>query len=119
MLTIRNEQFAAFSNAEVRKFEDWIVAHLQQFFPAECARMGGDVQVRDLVRHGIRRAAVYGVTRKADVCRYVDLMVVLGRDFDVDGRFGWASAILAGAGEANSRISALYDSAKDHIRRRR
>jgi hypothetical protein len=119
MLTIRNEQFAVFSDAEVRKFEAWVVAHLQRFFPAECAGLGGDPQLRDLVRHGIGRAAVYGVTRKADVSRYVDLMMLLGKDFDVDGRFEWASAILANPGDGSAKMAALQEAAKDHFRRPR
>ena len=39
-----------------------------------------------MVQYGIKRAAVYGFTAKRDVCKYIDLMILFGRDFDTDKR---------------------------------
>ena len=77
MLTIRQAQLAVFSQLEVQKFEDWTLAHLQKFFPRQCATLG-ERQVRESIRHGVRRAAHYGITAKRDVCKYIDLMIVFG-----------------------------------------
>ena len=114
-LTIRKEQLGVFSQEQVRKFEDWMVAHLTRFFPCECAAEGSESQVLDLVRYGIGRAAAHGITTKRDVCKYIDLMIVLGRDFDADTRFGWAAAILKQPWQSSVKISALRDSVKDHF----
>jgi hypothetical protein len=83
MLTIRQAQFAVLSQLEVQKFEEWMLVHLKRFFPRQCAG-GGDQRLREMVQYGIQRAAGYGVTAKRDVCKYIDLMIVFGRDFDTD-----------------------------------
>jgi hypothetical protein len=111
MLTIRREQFALFSQQEVRKFEDWMVLHLKKFFPGQC-ETAGDQQIRDLIQHGIRRAARYGITAKKDVAKYVDLMIVLGRNFDSDQQSQWATDILGSPEGASARMQQLLLKAK-------
>lgn len=114
-LTIRPEQLDAFSQVERRKFEDWMVAHLTRFFPREATAMGGESRVRDLIRHGIGRSAAYGITAKRDVCKYLDLMMLLGRDFDADDLFGSA---LKQSWPPSDKISAVYDAAKFRLSHR-
>lgn len=113
VLTIRFEQLDVFSQQERRKFQDWMVAHLTRFFPQRCTALGGESKVRDLIWYGVGRSAAYGITSKRDVCKYVDAMMVLGRDFDTDDRFGWAPRILNQPWPAGDKISALYEAIKD------
>jgi hypothetical protein len=94
MLTIRQAQFAAFSQAELRKFENWMVAHLRKFFPDQCTALE-EAKLIETIQYGIRRAATYEIKIKRDVCKYIDLMIILGRDFDSDGRYLWLSQILS------------------------
>lgn len=117
MLTIRQAQFAALSQYDVRRFENWMFAHLHRFFPAECAAAGDD-RVMETIRHGIQRAAVHGITEKRDVCRYIDLMAVFGVDFDRDPKLRWASDILARRADSRSRMRALLVSAKAALHKR-
>jgi len=93
MLPMRKEQIAAFSAAEVNKFEDWMVTHLRKFFPRQCNQLG-ELPLRETIRYGISRAANYGLLAKRDVCKYIDVMLVLGRDFDKDRRYPWAAGTL-------------------------
>jgi hypothetical protein len=103
MLAIRREQWSIFSQTEVQKFEDWMVSHLQKFFPGNCRRMG-EANLRQSIQHGIHRAGTYGITAKRDVCKYIDVMIVLGQDFDKDERIAWAARILQQ--QSGSRVKA-------------
>ncbi len=110
MLAIRRDQWSAFSQAEVRKFEDWMFSHLQKFFPRQCGAMG-EAQLRETIRYGIRRAAAHGITAKRDVCKYIDVMIALGRDFDQDSGYSWAASILSQRTDAAARVEALLRTA--------
>jgi hypothetical protein len=116
MLTIRPEQLAVFSKLEVRKFEDWTLAHLWRFFPREC-RAAGEKQLRETIRYGIERAARYGVTSKRDVCKYIDLMIVFGRNFDTDPRYPWAGQILAKPGDPSAKMRSALQTAQRHLKK--
>jgi hypothetical protein len=115
MLTIRPEQLQVFSRVEVDKFEEWMLAHLQKFFPAQC-QTAGQSQLRETIQAGIKRAAAYDMTSKREVCKYIDLMIVFGRDFDKDRRYPWASEILAREASPVQKIRNLHEAAQLHLR---
>ena len=117
MLAIREAQFAVFSQLEVRKFEEWMLAHLKKFFPGQCAA-AGDQRLLETVQYGIRRAAVHGITAKHDVCKYIDLMIVFGRDFDTDRRSQWAGEILGRRRNLGVKMQILLQAAKLRLRNR-
>jgi hypothetical protein len=81
----------AYREAAMRDFETRMVAHMGRFFP-ELAQAAGPPQLRELVRLGIERARPYGIVVERDVCKFVDLMLVLGPRFDEE--LAWARAIL-------------------------
>ncbi len=112
LLTVRAQQLSALEQEEVRKFERWMVGHLQKFFPQQCSAMG-DSQLRDFIQYGIRRASGYGIKAKRDVCKYVDVMLALGRDFDKDPRFPWAARLLV---QSRVQADAVLQMAVSHLR---
>jgi hypothetical protein len=116
MLTIRASQFSLFSQAQIQKFEDWMVAHLGKFFPHQCSSMG-EAKLRETVQYGIKRAAAHGLTAKRDVCKYIDVMIALGPDFDTDARFPWAPRILRQSTPTGARTRSLLQAAVGHLRR--
>ncbi|HUE24207.1 MAG TPA: hypothetical protein VMQ86_21175 [Bryobacteraceae bacterium] len=118
MLTVRQAQFAILSQLEVQKFEEWMLAHLRKFFPKECAAASG-ARLLEMVQYGIRRAAVYGITAKRDVCKYIDLMIVFGRDFDTDRRSRWAGEILGKRRNPGVKMQTLLRAAKLRLKKRR
>ena len=109
MLKIYDDQAEAFTRAARRDFEDRMAAHLRRFFPHE-GRILGDAGLRDTIRHGVARAATYGVVSEHDVAWYLNLMMALGREFDADPLLPWAHAILTGAElpDAPTRMARLY-----------
>jgi hypothetical protein len=117
MLTIREAQLAILSTVEVEKFERWMVVHLKKFFPKQCA-VAGDSRLSEMIQYGIEWAGRYGITARRDVCKYIDLMLVFGRDFDTDRRNRWASEILGRGGNSSARMRTLLRAAKLRLRNR-
>ena len=65
----------------------------------------------ELVRYASQRASAYGFVSEQDVCKYVDLTLLFGRDFDRDPSLGWAEAILLDPDfkSPTERAGELYD----------
>jgi hypothetical protein len=91
MFRIRKEQKRAFRQAALQQFEDAAARHVERCFPNEWATFG-DLAIRQWIRIGIDGAARYGIVAERDVCKFVDLMVVFGVDFD--RQCEWARKIL-------------------------
>jgi hypothetical protein len=115
MLTIRDEQIRALS---LVMFERWLQSHLRQYFPKQCAGLT-DAELRQTVRTGIARGRRYGFVHEADLCRFTDILLVMGADFDSDPRLPWAAAILNDPGLARPgvRIEMLQEAAAGHLRK--
>jgi len=113
-LTIRASQLARFSQVEREKFEDWMVVHVNRFFPRQSQSAGED-QLRQTIRYGVERAASHGITVKRDVCKYIDLMIVLGRDFDTDRASPWARRILGQSASSDYKMQSLLAAAKRRL----
>lgn len=94
MLLIRQAQMEALNKSAQMGFEDKMLAHLNRFFPDAFAAMGEPGALK-MIRHGIRRAKHHGFNSERDVCKYIDVMVVFGRDFDQDANLPWAAEILS------------------------
>lgn len=115
MLTIRREQIEVLNADMRRRFEMRMVAHVNQFFVQRCQLLG-ETGVREWIAAGIERAAKYGIKAEVDVCRYIDVMFVFGREFDADPRYPWATRILnARAANPRARINHLVRSAKTRV----
>jgi hypothetical protein len=105
------------SEATLKSFEDRMVIHLNKCFPSQC-KAWGEPAVRDTIRYGVERAATHDITSKREVCKYIDLMVVFGRDFDQDPTLPWASSILGDRTLRGStvKLERLYETAKQQSR---
>ena len=116
MVMIRRAQMTAFQDAALRDFERRMVLHLSQTFPAVCEPLG-DAGVRESIQYGMQRAGSYGIAAERDVCKYIDLMFVFGRDFDKDPSLPWAAGILHDddLGDASKRMEALSDAGLAHL----
>jgi len=119
MLTIRKEQLAVFGPVGKKAFEDRMVAHLKRVFPDK-SEVLGEPQLRETIQYGTQRAAAYRIISERDVCRYIDLMILYGRDFDKDPHLPWAQSTLENRALRNptSKIERLYKAAKKQENRR-
>lgn len=94
MLLIRKAQMETLRKAAQQGFENKMLAHLNRFFPDACAAMA-ESGTREIIRYGIGRAKRNGFESEREVCKYIDVMVVFGRDFDRDTNLPWATEILS------------------------
>ena len=117
MLTLRQAQMDALDADRARDFEARLVQHLRTVFPSRCEPLG-DQGLLDVARDGIERAESHGLSSEREICKYVDLMFVLGPGFDRDPRLPWAAEILGDPGTRDglSRIERLSRAALDYLR---
>jgi len=113
MLTIRKEQIAVFGPLGKKAFEERMLAHIKKVFPEQSESLG-EPKLRETIQYGTQRAAAHRIISERDVCKYIDLMVLYGRDFDKDLNLPWAQDILQNQSIRNpsSKIERLYKAAK-------
>jgi hypothetical protein len=113
MLAIRKEQLAVFGPLGKKAFEDRMIAHIKKVFAEQCETLG-EPKLRETIQYGTQRAVAYRITSERDVCKYIDLMVFYGRDFDKDPNLPWAQSILQNQSirTPSSKIERLYKAAK-------
>jgi hypothetical protein len=94
-----------------------VAAHLEKCFPKECQALGEPV-LREMIQGGIKQSQGYGITSERGVCKYIDIMVKLGSDFDHDPGLPWARAILTdSADDPSVKINRLYAAAIEKFER--
>jgi hypothetical protein len=113
MLTIRKEQLEVFGPLGKNAFENRMIAHLKSVFPDK-SEVLGEPKLRETIQYGTQRAAAYRIISERDVCKYIDLMILYGRDFDKDPNLPWAQSVLQNQALRNptSKIERLYKAAK-------
>jgi hypothetical protein len=113
MLTIRDPQLRALREAF---WMSLILDHVRDRFPAECAKLGTS-GVSTLITRAVKKGKGYGFRELADIQQYVDLVVVLGEDFESSSEFGWAREILEDKNPAAAKFRAtwLYDNVTRHL----
>jgi hypothetical protein len=110
MFTIRKEQMAALTKVEVRTVEDRTLDHIRKTFPLKFGALGEE-KTREIIQYGVKHVAKYGFKGDPDVTKYIEVMVLFGRDFDADPQLPWAGAILRKRKKPASKISALHEEA--------
>jgi hypothetical protein len=93
MLEIREEQVKIFQTEARRKFESQMVSHLDQLFPERCRELGEE-KIREMIQYGVKHATTYRIISHRHVCRFIDLLVLLGRDFETQLSLNEFQAIL-------------------------
>ena len=94
MLTLRPEQLDALLRyVHSPSFEQEAFEHLGECFPEQVHALGSEA-TKDAIRHGIARSIVHGMYEPVDVLASLEVMFLLGRDFDTDDRLPWVREIL-------------------------
>lgn len=109
MLTIRKEQNQKLAEIGKITFEDRMITHIQEHFPSHYEALGEE-KCRELIGYGIERGEPHEFVSERNVCKFIDLMLCFGVEFDTDGKQPWASAILADISwvNANLKMEALF-----------
>ena len=113
MLIIRNTQLQVFGEQQSTQFIDAVFSHLERCFPGKLETLG-EARARDVIRRGIDRAKGHGFTTQRLVCRFIDLTLVLGVEFDKD--LHWAVEILQRRDlTADERMQSLFQAGIQHL----
>jgi hypothetical protein len=86
MFTIRDEQLQAFKASTLEDFEDRAVLFLREDFPGGAARFRDD-ELRIRVRESIPRAEIFGLESEYAVMCFVQLLLLLGDDFETNPKW--------------------------------
>lgn len=81
MLIIRKEQMEAFSEAQEESFAVEMVYHLRSDFPDETADMT-DAELHQYVEDALDVAKKYDLTNRQDLCRFLNLTMFHGMEFE-------------------------------------
>lgn len=116
MLIIRKEQKEVLAKAAKNVFEERMLVHLKKFFPKHYEALGED-NTRELITYGIERAATYDIITERDVCKYIDLMISFGLEFDKDDNLPWAVKIFNDTSwkDASAKTDALFKAGIRHL----
>jgi len=80
----------------------------------ERARMLGQDGLRELIHYGSARAERYEIVGEDERSQFIELMLLLGRNFDQESNYGWAQAILndARVPKVRERINLVREAAQ-------
>lgn len=115
-LVIRKEQMEVFRQAVTIGFVKRATKLLGRHLPQQCQQLGPG-ELKQTIEHGIQRAAAHGIQAEQDVCLYLGLMLIFGKDFDTDPAQPWAARVLANPRYDGSeeRMEALSQAAEAHM----
>lgn len=92
-MIIRTEQMDVMRESALQQFVDRMIAHLKREFPEQTAKMP-EGELRTLIHQSMRTAEKYDVIYEVDIERYLECVMLYGRDFDVNPETSWAAEIL-------------------------
>lgn len=118
MLKIRKEQDEELGKIALKRFEDSMVEHVKEFFP-KYYEIHGEPLIRKVIQYAVQRAENYDFVTERDVCLYINLVFLLGSNFDTDKQLPWTVEILKDEMITSSamRIDRLYDKAMEYFDR--
>ena len=116
---INPDQLKVFEQAAIQDFENMMILHIREFFPDHYESLGEENSCL-LVQHGIKQAALYGFISKCDVCKFIDLMLCFGVEFDTDEQEAWAPKILSDSSfiNASDTMEALFNAGIERLTNR-
>lgn len=115
MLVLRKEQVDQLQQAAKIRCADAILVSLAGFSSPLFKNLE-EAQRRAVIRFGMDRAEPHGLTSRDPVRLYLELMLLLGSQFDTDPQYPWAGQILAEPDQdaPMERAERLYQRAMDY-----
>ena len=92
-LTLSDVEIAGFIKYKRESFIEELLPYFKEKDAFHSAAIG-DNGLRDVIRLGIERASLHGLTRKSPVKLYIHMMLYLGSYFDDDPLLPWVQDIL-------------------------
>lgn len=92
-MRIKAEQTKVFAGQAVRDFERRAVAHLRRDLPDQ-TKAATDDELLQRVRECSASASSYGLVTQRQIMFFAVASVLLGKDFDKNPNYTWASTLL-------------------------
>lgn len=93
VIQVYNKQMDTMRKVVEQGFINEMSAHVKQFFPDYCSKFeGGGLQA--YCENTIEKAASFGYETERDIFLFLNVMVLLGPNFDSDPSLEWAQEIL-------------------------
>lgn len=109
MIRISPEQFHVLARHAEISFEERVLRLLRDLRPRRMLLMDAVAQ-GEFIRYAMNSAAKYDMASEQEVCMFAGLMLMLGRDFDIDPRFAWAADLLADRALApDARLDVVFE----------
>jgi hypothetical protein len=86
MIRIRQEQHADLQKAALSAYQAELLDHFRVFAP-ELFRVAGEEQFRKFVQYGTDKSLRIGLNLRGPMRLFLDLMCILGQDFDIDPQY--------------------------------
>jgi len=93
MLLVRKEQWNAFKQDRLNAFHKTVTDCAKAACYEKIKGLSRD-EVRDLIDYAVTRAESYQITAAEGICKFVQLIVSYGRDFDTNPDLPFADRIL-------------------------
>jgi hypothetical protein len=107
MQTMRRRQMENLAQASLQRFEDEMVEHSRAFAPKLCETIGEE-QLRLAVHQIIERAESHGFSYRGPIRLMVEIMFLLGSQFDTDPQYAMVSDVLSSTDEQMVRAELLH-----------
>ncbi len=88
MFVIRKHQMEALARSQEERFRQEMVDHVKTYFPEARARMN-DAALHRHVAEVLDKASTFELTSRRDLCRFLNLTMVCGKDFDTARKTRW------------------------------
>ena len=108
MIQIQDTHMDAFTQRAREDFAQRMKEHISKYFPEQAAALG-PAGVGRVIELGMQRAKDRGITAEGDVSRYIDIMVVLGENYD---REPWAKEIFDRQLGGSTRMNMVFAEAR-------
>jgi hypothetical protein len=109
MLAVRIDQVSQLGLYERAQFIVAMFKVLTERFPDETADLSVDALMASIDR-GVDLASTYGVILEADIARFLELIVALGDDFDIQPSMRWIGEALRQSDESPAeRLDAILE----------
>ncbi|MBZ5675119.1 MAG: hypothetical protein LAP61_12815 [Acidobacteriia bacterium] len=108
MIQIQESHMDAFTRQARGNFAQRMKEHILKYFPEQAAGLGAD-GVGRVIELGMQHAKDRGITAEGDVSRYIDVMVVLGENYDHEP---WAKDIFDRQLGGSTRMNMVFAEAR-------
>lgn len=102
-MIVRPDQMKVFAQASWKRFDENAAAYLRAHYGKNTVTQDAAV-LSAFIDQGVRRAAVFGISREVDVIRFLEVLLVTGTDFENSARYRWVADYLREDMRAEARL---------------